>query len=66
MDNLKRKFFSGNNAEKRKEIHQASHEIYCESQNVSKNVHKEEPEEEVLLNKENKKKLFTANYNMFF
>ena len=64
MDDLKRKIFSGSNAEKKNEMYQASHEIYCEGQNVSDFVNKEE--HEVVKIKEDKKKPFKANYNMFF
>ena len=63
MDNLKRKFFSGSYAEKRDEMHQVSHEIYCESQNVNNYVAKEEQGEEIEV-KENKKKRFVANYKI--
>ena len=66
MDDLRRKFFSGNYAEKRKNgTHQAPHDVYCESQNVNNNVSKEE-QNKVIEVKENKKKRFTAHYNMFF
>ena len=66
MDDLKRKFFSGNYAEKINKMHRVPpHDIYCESQNVSDHVLKEEQGKEVEV-KENKKKRFTANYNMFF
>ena len=65
MSDTTKSFFSGGNAEKREEMHQAPHEIYCESQNVMNNAPKEEQEEEV-DGKDNKKKRFIANYNMFF
>ena len=60
-----RKFFSGGNAEKRNETHQAPRDIYCESQNVSDFALKEDQKGAVEV-KENKKKRFTATYNMFF
>ena len=65
MSDSTKSFFSGGYAEKREEMHQAPHEIYCESQNVMDNVPKEEQEEEVDV-KDIKKKRFVANYNMFF
>ena len=68
MSDLKRKFFSGSNAEKRDEIHQAPHEIYCESQNVNDYVTSNEKEEQVKETeiRESKKKSFLATYNTFF
>ena len=65
MRNSNKSFFSGGYAEKKEETHQAPHEIYCESQNVSNNVTEEEQVKEVEV-KENKKKRFVATYNMFF
>ena len=65
MDDLKRKFFSGSYAEKRIEIHRAPHDVYCEGQNVSDDVPKEEQGKEVGV-KESKMKRFIAHYNMFF
>ena len=64
MSNSNKSFFSGGNAEKRDENHQVPHEIYCESQNVNNYVQEEEQVEVEV--KENKKKRFVANYNMFF
>ena len=64
MNDLK-KIFSGGNAEKRNEMHQAPRDIYCESQNVSDFAPKEDRKGAV-ESKENKKKRFTATYNMFF
>ena len=65
MSNTNKSFFSGGYAEKIDEKHLAPHEIYCESQNVTDNVAKEEQVKEVEV-KENKKKRFIANYNTFF
>ena len=63
MNDSKRNFFSGGNAEKNSEKRLADN-VYYEGQNVNDCVVTEEREEESI--KENKKKNFIANYNTFF
>ena len=62
MSDSKKSFFSGGKAEKKNEMHLAGN-IYYEGQNVNNCVTREERED---VKKENKKKRFLANYNMFF
>ena len=65
MDKIRKStFFSGKDSDKNYEKLQTHHNIYCESQNVidssTINVEKE------VKTKENRKKRFIANYNVFF
>ena len=63
MNDSKKSFFSGGYAEKNNEK-QLADNVYYEGQNVNDCVITEEREKVKI--KENKKKRFTANYNMFF